>query len=295
VMTATPIPRTLALTAYGDLDVSILDELPPGRIPVATKLLAGKRGETAAYKLVAERVAAGEQAYVVCSKVEDDEDSEPEENEAGGRRRAGSDRKDATSAADELAAAMPHLRVGLVHGRLDSATRDQVMRRFKAREVDVLVATTVIEVGVDVPAATVMVIHDAERFGLAQLHQLRGRVGRGKAAAHCLLVTHGTISEEGRQRLDAMASTTDGFVIAEADLALRGEGELLGPRQAGVPRLRFGSLQQHTELLLEARAHAERILVEDPELVRPENAGLQRAIARRFAQSAQSVYGAESG
>jgi ATP-dependent DNA helicase RecG len=282
VMTATPIPRTLALTAYGDLDVSILDELPPGRIPIATRLLAGKRGETTAYKLVAERVAAGEQAYVVCPKVEDDEESE-------------TDWKDATSVAAELATAMPALRVGLVHGRLDSATRDDVMRRFKAREIDVLVATTVIEVGVDVPAATVMVIHDAERFGLAQLHQLRGRVGRGAAAAHCLLVTHGTISEDGRQRLDAMEKTTDGFVIAEADLALRGEGELLGPRQAGVPRLRFGTLAQHTELLLEARAHAERILDEDPELVRPENAGLQRAIARRFAQSAQSVYGAESG
>ena len=279
VMTATPIPRTLALTAYGDLDVSILDELPPGRIPIATKLLGGKRGETAAYTLVAQRVAAGEQAYVVCPKVEDDEESE-------------TDWKDATSVADELATAMPELRIGLVHGRLDSATRDQVMRRFKAREVDVLVATTVIEVGVDVPAATVMVIHDAERFGLAQLHQLRGRVGRGAAAAHCLLVTHGTVSEDGRQRLDAMEKTTDGFVIAEADLALRGPGELLGPRQAGIPRLRFGSLAQHTELLLEARGHAERILVEDPDLVRPENAGLQRAIARRFAQS---VYGAESG
>jgi len=178
---------------------------------------------------------------------------------------------------------------------LDSRTRDEVMRRFKGKELDVLVATTVIEVGVDVPAATVMVIHDAERFGLAQLHQLRGRVGRGASAAHCLLVTHGTISEDGRQRLDAMAQTTDGFVIAEADLALRGPGELLGPRQAGIPRLRFGSLAQHTELLLEARGHAERVLDEDPALVRPEHAGLKRALARRLAPSAQSVYGAESG
>ncbi|HEY5944968.1 MAG TPA: ATP-dependent DNA helicase RecG [Kofleriaceae bacterium] len=279
VMTATPIPRTLALTAYGDLDVSILDELPPGSEPVATKILAGKRGEASAYKLIAERAAAGERAYVVCPKVEDDPDSE-------------ADWKDATTVATELAAALPQLRVGLVHGRLDGDTRDRVMRAFKAGELDALVATTVIEVGVDVPAATVMVIHDAERFGLAQLHQLRGRVGRGSRAAQCLLVTHGGISEDGRRRLDAMVATTDGFRIAEEDLALRGPGELLGPRQAGVPRLRFGSLSQHTELLLEARRHAERILDEDPDLVRPEHEALRRALTRRLAQS---VYGAESG
>jgi ATP-dependent DNA helicase RecG len=277
-MTATPIPRTLALTAYGDLDVSLLDELPPGRVPVKTQLVAGKRGETAAYKLIAERVAAGERAYVVCPKVEDDNED--------------TDFKDATTVADQVAAALPGVRVGLVHGRLDGETRDRVMRAFKYGELDVLVATTVIEVGVDVPEATVMVIHDAERFGLAQLHQLRGRVGRGTAPGHCVLVSHGTISEDGRVRLDAMASTTDGFVIAEADLALRGPGELLGPRQAGVPRLRFGSLQQHTALLLEARRHAERVLDEDPELSHPVHRALRHALARRFAQS---VYGAESG
>jgi ATP-dependent DNA helicase RecG len=279
VMTATPIPRTLALTAYGDLDVSVLDELPPGREPVQTKIVSGKRGEAAAYKLIAERAAAGERAYVVCPKVEDDGESEV-------------DWKDATTVASEIAAALPQLRVGLVHGRLDGESRDRVMRAFKAGELDVLVATTVIEVGVDVPAATVMVIHDAERFGLAQLHQLRGRVGRGSGNAHCLLVTHGGISEDGRRRLDAMVRTTDGFLIAEEDLALRGPGELLGPRQAGVPRLRFGSLAQHTELLLEARRHAERILDEDPDLVRPEHVALRHALTRRLAQS---VYGAESG
>jgi len=279
VMTATPIPRTLALTAYGDLDISILDELPPGRLPVKTVLQGGKRGETAAYKLIGERVAAGERAYVVCPKVEDDGEEK-------------TDWKDATTVADEVARALPDVRVGLVHGRLDSERRDRVMRAFKTGEVDVLVATTVIEVGVDVPEATVMVVHDAERFGLAQLHQLRGRVGRGTAGGQCVLVSHGTISEDGRTRLDAMVQTTDGFVIAEADLALRGPGELLGPRQAGIPRLRFGSLQQHTALLLEARSHAERILDEDPGLVRPEHASLRDALARRFAQS---VYGAESG
>ncbi|HEU4613750.1 MAG TPA: helicase-related protein, partial [Kofleriaceae bacterium] len=279
VMTATPIPRTLALTAYGDLDVSILDELPPGREPVQTKVLAGKRGEAAAYKLIAERVARGERAYVVCPKVEDDPDSD-------------TTWKDATTVAGEVAAALPGVRVGLVHGRLDGEARDRVMRAFKAGELDVLVATTVIEVGVDVPEATVMVVHDAERFGLAQLHQLRGRVGRGSRGAHCLLVTHGGIGEDGRRRLDAMVATTDGFRIAEEDLALRGPGELLGPRQAGVPRLRFGNLAQHTELLLEARRHAERVLAEDPDLVRPEHVALRHALSRRLAQS---VYGAESG
>jgi len=292
VMTATPIPRTLALTAYGDLDVSILDELPPGREPAQTRILAGKRGETAAYKLIAERVAVGERAYVVCPKVEGDPDSEPRESEAGERPRAGPAWKDATTVATELADAHPQLRVGLVHGRLDGESRDRVMRAFKQGELDVLVATTVIEVGVDIPAATVMVVHDAERFGLAQLHQLRGRVGRGGGVAHCLLVTGGSVSEDGKRRLDAMVATTDGFRIAEEDLALRGPGELLGPRQAGVPRLRFGSLTQHTELLLEARGHAERILDEDPDLVRPEHAPLRAALTRRLAQS---VYGAESG
>ena len=278
VMTATPIPRTLALTAYGDLDVSVLDELPPGRQPAITQVASGKRGEAGAYKLIAERVAAGERAYVVCPKVEDDNDE--------------TDWKDATTVAKELADALPQTRVGLVHGRLDTEARDRVMRAFKAGELDVLVATTVIEVGVDVPQATVMVIHDADRFGLAQLHQLRGRVGRGAGRAHCVLLVAGSLGEDGRRRLDAMKATTDGFRIAEEDLALRGPGELLGPRQAGIPRLRFGNLQQHTELLLEARRHAEAVLAEDPELVQPQHANLRSAVARRFARS---VYGAESG
>jgi ATP-dependent DNA helicase RecG len=184
------------------------------------------------------------------------------------------------------------VRVGLVHGRLDVDARDRVMRAFKQGELDVLVATTVIEVGVDVPAATVMVIHDADRFGLAQLHQLRGRVGRGGGMAHCVLITHGGLTEEGRERLGAMVRTMDGFAIAETDLALRGPGELCGPRQAGVPRLRYGDLGEHFELLLEARRHATRILEEDPDLVRPEHTSLRAALARRLAQS---VYGAESG
>ena len=281
VMTATPIPRTLALTAYGDLDVSILDELPPGRTPVATRIASGARGRTAAYKLVGDRVAAGERAYIVCPKVEPGEEV-PD----------GKPWKDAVTTATEVAEALPAARVGLVHGRLDILERDRVMRAFKQGELDVLVATTVIEVGVDVPAATVMVIHDADRFGLAQLHQLRGRVGRGGGASHCVLLAQGALGEDAEQRLGAMVATTDGFRIAEQDLLLRGPGELLGPRQAGVPRLRFGDLAQHTALLLEARRHAERILDEDPDLVRPEHGPLRRAIARRVAQS---VYGADSG
>ncbi|HEY0191461.1 MAG TPA: ATP-dependent DNA helicase RecG [Kofleriaceae bacterium] len=280
VMTATPIPRTLALTAYGDLDVSLLDELPPGRAPVTTKIASGARGLAAAYKLIGERVAAGERAYVVCPKVA------PGDAQADDARAW----KDATTTAGEVAAALPAARVGLVHGRLDSAARDQVMRAFKTGALDVLVATTVIEVGVDVPAATVMVVHDAERFGLAQLHQLRGRVGRGGGKAHCLLLTQGMNREDAARRLDVLVATRDGFQIAEADLEQRGPGELLGPKQAGVPRLRFGSLAQHTELLLEARRHAEAVVDADPQLVA--HAALRRALDRRLAHGA---YGAEAG
>ena len=283
VMTATPIPRTLALTAYGDLDVSVLDELPPGRQPVQTKQLAGAKGRAAAYKLIGERIALGERAYIVCPKIEPSDDPDDEGSK---------DWSDATTTVDEARAALPKARVGLVHGRLDSDARDRAMRAFKTGELDVLVATTVIEVGVDVPAATVMMIHDADRFGLAQLHQLRGRVGRGGGAAHCVLLAKGTLGPDAETRLGAMVETHDGFRIAEYDLALRGPGELLGPRQAGVPTLRFGDLHQHTALLLEARGHAERILDGDPALVRPEHAALRRAIDRRFAHH---VYGAESG
>jgi ATP-dependent DNA helicase RecG len=289
VMTATPIPRTLALTAYGDLDASVLDELPPGRQPVTTKLVSGARGRAAAYKLIGERAVAGERAYVVCPKIAATPDDDRGDSDAADRARPW---KDATAVAAELAEALPRARVGLVHGRLDAIAREQVMRAFKTGELDVLVATTVIEVGVDVPAATVMVIHDAERFGLAQLHQLRGRVGRGGGAAHCVLLTQGGLGEDAESRLAAMVATHDGFRIAELDLALRGPGELLGPRQAGVPRLRFGDLAQHTQLLLEARGHAEAVLAQDPELVQPAHASLRRALERRLAGN---IYGAEGG
>jgi ATP-dependent DNA helicase RecG len=277
VMTATPIPRSLALTLYGDLDLSVIDELPPGRTPITT-VVRREADRDKAYEGLRREIAGGRQAYVVVPLVEET---------------AASDLKAATAFAAHLRKdVFPSLAIGLVHGRLKGDEKDRVMQDFARGAIQILVATTVIEVGVDVPNATVMLIEQAERFGLAQLHQLRGRVGRGGGAAHCVLLTTRGITADGERRLDAMVSTHDGFRIAEEDLALRGPGELLGPRQAGVPRLRFGDLSQHTALLLEARGHAERILVEDPHMVRPDHAGLRRAVARRFAQS---VYGAEGG
>ncbi len=281
VMTATPIPRTLALTVYGDLDVSIIDELPPGREPSVTRVLAGAKGRERAYRIVAKRVARGERAFVVCPLVEPIDDDEVRSTWAS-----------ATGVAEELAARLAPVRVGLVHGRMASDDRDRVMAQFRGGELDVLVATTVIEVGVDIPEATVMVIEDAHRFGLSQLHQLRGRVGRGGGSSECLLLSRGRRTEGGARRLEVMAATTDGFRIAEEDLALRGPGDLLGKRQAGLPKLRFGDLQRHTELLLLARREADRLLAEDPALARPENRGAREVLAMR---AGEDVFGAESG
>ncbi len=281
VMTATPIPRSLALTAYGDLDSTVIDELPPGRVPAVTEVFTGDRGRAAAYARVVERVTAGERAFVVCPLVEASDD----ESRHGWA--------DATSTQHRLAAKLAPLRVGLVHGQLTAPERDAAMSAFARGDLDVLVSTTVIEVGVDVPAATVMVIEDADRFGLAQLHQLRGRIGRGGGASWCLLLTRGGQSEDGKRRLEVIAGSTDGFRIAEEDLLLRGPGELLGARQAGLPRLRFGDLRTHTELLLAARAEAERVLDEDPALDRPEHAALRRVLDRRLA--AADAFGSEGG
>jgi len=281
VMTATPIPRTLALTAFGDLDSTIIDELPPGRTAPITAIGVGVRGRTAAYARVVERCRAGERAFVVCPLVEASED-----DTRGGW-------SDAVGLHAELSASLAPLKVGLVHGRLAVDARDAAMGAFARGELDVLVATTVIEVGVDVPAATVMIIEDADHFGLAQLHQLRGRVGRGGGAAWCHLLSKGGRTDDGQRRLDVIAGTTDGFRIAEEDLLLRGPGELLGARQAGVPRLRFGDLAQHTELLLAARAEAEAVLAADPDLTRPEHAALRRLVLRR--EAAALAFGAEGG
>ena len=245
VMTATPIPRTLALTLYGDLDVSILDELPPGRSPIVTRRVPEERSDEV-FGFVRKQVAAGHQAYVVYPVIDESEEK---------------DLKAATKMYDEIRRKiLPDLRIGLLHGRLHADDKELVMRRFQRGEIDVLVSTTVIEVGVDVPNATVMVIEHAERFGLAQLHQLRGRIGRGAAKSFCVLMTGPKISPEGEQRLDTMVRTTDGFEIAETDLELRGPGEFFGTRQAGMPAFRVANLLRDRELLESARREAAAVV-----------------------------------
>jgi ATP-dependent DNA helicase RecG len=245
VMTATPIPRTLALTLYGDLDLSVLDELPPGRTPIVTRRVADERSPEV-WEFVRKQIAAGHQAYVVYPVIEENEETEL---------------KAAIKMYRELSGRVfADLKVGLLHGRLDPELKDQVMRMFQKGELQILVATTVIEVGVDVPNATVMVIEHAERFGLAQLHQLRGRIGRGAAKSYCVLMTGGKVSEEGEKRLDAMVKTNDGFKIAELDLELRGPGEFFGTRQAGMPSFRVANLIRDRELLEAAKREAATVV-----------------------------------
>src|SRR5580658_1716961 len=246
VMTATPIPRTLALTLYGDLDLSVLDELPPGRTPIVTRC-GGDDESTKVWEFVRRQVAAGHQAYVVYPVISEKTTVENEESEL----------KAAIKMYRELSGRIfADLKVGLLHGRLDAELKDQVMRMFQRGELQILVATTVIEVGVDVPNATVMVIEHAERFGLAQLHQLRGRIGRGAAKSYCILMTGGKVTEEGERRLDAMVRTNDGFQIAELDLELRGPGEFFGTRQAGMPSFRVANLIRDRQLLELAKREA---------------------------------------
>jgi ATP-dependent DNA helicase RecG len=241
VMTATPIPRTLALTTYGDLDVSVIRDLPPGRLPVTTVAKPDSRRDEV-YRLVRRHVDAGRQAYIVYPLVEDSEKV---------------DLRAATAMADHLQAEVfPEYRLALLHGRLKQDEKDRVMASFARGEVQVLVATTVIEVGVDVPNATVMVIEHAERFGLSQLHQLRGRVGRGEHGSTCVLLYQPSRSPQARARLDALVATTDGFEIAERDLALRGPGDFFGTRQSGLPTLRVGDLLRDHALMEDARRDA---------------------------------------
>lgn len=226
IMTATPIPRTLAMTAYADLDVSVIDELPPGRTPVATAVMPESRREEIITR-ISDACRTGNQAYWVCTLIEESETLQCQA---------------AADTADLLRMVLPDLRIGLIHGRLKDNEKEQVMAAFKAAEIHVLVATTVIEVGVDVPNASLMIIENAERLGLAQLHQLRGRVGRGATKSSCVLMYHGALSEHGRSRLGVMRETNDGFEIARRDLELRGPGEVLGTRQSGVLELRFADL-----------------------------------------------------
>ena len=245
VMTATPIPRTLALTLYGDLDLSVLDELPPGRTPIVTKSITDDQSPKV-WDFVRKQVAAGHQAYVVYPVIAENEDTEL---------------KAAVKMYRELSGRIfADLKVGLLHGRLDAELKEQVMRMFQKGELNILVATTVIEVGVDVPNATVMVIEHAERFGLAQLHQLRGRIGRGAAKSYCILMTGGKVTEEGQRRLDAMVRTNDGFQIAELDLELRGPGEFFGTRQAGMPSFRVANIIRDGQLLEAAKREAAAVL-----------------------------------
>jgi ATP-dependent DNA helicase RecG len=245
VMTATPIPRTLALTLYGDLDISVIDQLPPGRTPIVTRRISDDRSPEV-WDFVRKQVTAGHQAYVVYPVIEENEEREL---------------KAAMKMYKELSQRIyPDRRVGLLHGRMDPDLKDQVMRLFHKGELDILVSTTVIEVGVDVANATVMVIEHAERFGLSQLHQLRGRIGRGAAKSYCILMTGGKVSEDGERRLDAMVRTSDGFEIAELDLELRGPGEFFGTRQAGIPSFRVASLIRDRELLIAAKREAAAVI-----------------------------------
>jgi ATP-dependent DNA helicase RecG len=262
MMSATPIPRTLAMTYYADLAVSTLDELPPGRTPIVTKLFAdGKR--PAVIERIRAEVAQGRQVYWVCPLVEESEHV---------------DLQNATATHAELAAALPGVEVGLLHGRMKAAEKAAVMQRFSAGTMKLLVATTVIEVGVDVPGASLMVVEHAERFGLAQLHQLRGRVGRGAAASVCVLLYAGPLSATGKARLKAMVETNDGFEIARRDLDIRGPGEFMGARQSGDALLRFADLASDGALLQRARTEAPRLLREHPDAAR---AHVQRWLASR--------------
>ncbi|HWF92564.1 MAG TPA: ATP-dependent DNA helicase RecG [Terriglobales bacterium] len=245
VMTATPIPRTLALTLYGDLDVSILDELPPGRTPIVTRRVSDERSDEV-WKFVRKQVAEGRQAYVVYPVIEENETTEL---------------KAALKMYKEMTSRIfPDLRIGLLHGKLEAGLKETVMRMFQKGELHILVSTTVIEVGVDVPNAAVMVVEHAERFGLAQLHQLRGRIGRGAAKSYCILMTGGKVSEDGERRLDAMVRTNDGFQLAELDLELRGPGEFFGTRQAGMPSFRVANLIRDRDLLELAKREAAAVL-----------------------------------
>jgi ATP-dependent DNA helicase RecG len=270
VMTATPIPRSLALTFYGDLDVSRIDEMPPGRKPVQTRVL-GERQRERLYRFIADRLAAREQGYVVYPLIEESE---------------AIDLKDATSGYETLAARFPKARVALLHGRVASDEKDRVMRAFAAGEIDVLVATTVIEVGVDVANATFMVVEHAERFGLSQLHQLRGRVGRGEKSAYCFLMISDTAGAHARERARVLTATHDGFVIAEEDLRLRGQGDVFGTRQHGMPDFRIADLERDVDLLAAARDAAFDLVDGDPALERPENAPIRRWLDRLAAKDA---------
>ncbi|WP_257296918.1 ATP-dependent DNA helicase RecG [Endozoicomonas sp. YOMI1] len=253
IMTATPIPRTLAMSAYADLDVSVIDELPPGRTPINTVVIGDDRREEVIKRLKA-ACLEGRQAYWVCTLIEESEALQCQAAEV---------------TAEQLQETLPELSIGLVHGRMKANEKAEVMKAFKEGHLHLLVATTVIEVGVDVPNSSLMIIENPERLGLAQLHQLRGRVGRGNIASHCLLMYHAPLSRQSRERLQVMRDSNDGFVIAEKDLQLRGPGEVLGTRQTGLAQFRVADLERDRDLLMAVRTAAQELIHQSPEAVEP--------------------------
>lgn len=270
VMTATPIPRTLAMTVYGDLDVSIIDEMPAGRSPIQTRVIYENK-KPQALKFMLEQIAKGRQAYIVYPLVEESEKM---------------DLKDAVSEYEKLQTQFPDIKFGLLHGKMKSDEKEQVMTAFRNQEVQVLVSTTVIEVGVDVPNANIMIIEHAERFGLSQLHQLRGRVGRGEFKSFCVLIMGYAVSEEGKQRTEMMEKSSDGFKIAEFDLEMRGPGEFMGTRQSGLSGFKLANLVRDMQVLQSAREAAFEILRKDPKLSHLENQKLREELLREHGPAA---------
>ncbi len=267
VMTATPIPRTLSLTLFGDLDVSTIRGLPPGRQPIATRVVGPEKSDQV-YQYLAQRLADGEQAYVVLPAIEQN----------------ATNLKAVRSHARHLAEThFAGLRLATIHGQLKTATREQIMHRFRAGRIDVLIATTVIEVGVDVPNASLMVVEHAERFGLAQLHQLRGRVGRGSRKSLCVFIAEPT-TDDARQRMEAIGQTTDGFEIAEADLLIRGMGQIIGTQQSGLPPLRVAQIPDDMELLQMARRDARQLVEADPKLAKAEHELMRKRLVKQYGQ-----------
>ena len=267
VMTATPIPRTLAMTVYGDLDISVIDEMPPGKKPVRTKVFY-ERERPRVYEIIRKEIAKSNQVFIVYPLVTESE---------------ALDLKDATRMAEHLQREVfPEFRVGLIHGRMKGPEKERIMQAFNGRALDILVATTVIEVGIDIPQASLMVIEHAERFGLAQLHQLRGRVGRSDIPSYCILMTGSRGSENARKRLGIMEQTQDGFRIAEADLEIRGPGEMMGTRQSGIPDFRVADILRDGRLLGDARTEAFALVQKDPRLQRPEHALLREVLLWRW-------------
>lgn len=263
IMSATPIPRTLALILYGDLDVSVIDELPPGRKPIKTYAV-GEKMRARAYAFMEKNIKEGSQAYIVCPLVE--------ETETG-------DLKNASDLQKKLSERYSNIRIGLIHGRMKSKDKDSVMNGFVNGDIDVLVSTTVIEVGVNVPNANLMIIENAERFGLSQLHQLRGRVGRGAKQASCILIAHGN-NEITKKRMETMCLSNDGFYISEQDLKLRGPGDFFGTRQHGLPEMRIANLFSDTDILIEAQKAAAEILEKDPQLIHKDHTALKKRCDR---------------